>query len=148
MSRYVDSNLISNEMVIYRGRTTWWSTAWAFFFSIILLPFTFGFSLLLLISPIIRVLTTEIAITNKRVIVKTGFIQRDITELSIGRVESLNVKQSMFGRIMRFGSIIVYGAGNQQGKAVGIANAMEFRRKFYDAQETTAKGRDINLILG
>lgn len=146
MSRYVDNNLISGETVIYRGRTTWWSAFWPIVFSIIFLPFTFGLSLVFIIPSIIRVLTTEIAITDKRVILKTGLISRNIVELRISRVESLNVSQSVWARILRFGTIVVYGAGNQQGKAVGIANALEFRRRFYDAQEGgTAKH---TLVLG
>lgn len=147
MSRYVDNNLISNEVVVYRGRTTWWSAFWPIVFALIFLPFTFGFSLLFVVPSVIRVLTTEIAITNKRIIVKSGLISRDVVELNVAKVESLNVKQSVWGRILRFGTIIVYGAGNQQGKAVGIANALEFRRRFYDAQD----GQDKTvgkLVLG
>lgn len=146
MSRYVDNNLISNESVVYRGRTTWWSAFWPIVFALMLLPFTFGFSLLFVIPSVIRILTTEIAITNKRIIVKSGLISRDVVELSVAKVESLNVKQSVWARILRFGTIIVYGAGNQQGKAVGIANALEFRRRFYDAQEGQEK--TAKLVLG
>ncbi|AYP28435.1 membrane-flanked domain [Serratia phage vB_SmaA_3M] len=146
MSRYVDNNLISNESVVYRGRTTWWSAFWPIVFALMFLPFTFGFSLLFVIPSVIRILTTEIAITNKRIIVKSGLISRDVVELSVAKVESLNVKQSVWARILRFGTIIVYGAGNQQGKAVGIANALEFRRRFYDAQEGQEK--TAKLVLG
>ncbi|AFX93640.1 membrane-flanked domain [Serratia phage phiMAM1] len=146
MSRYVDNNLISNESVVYRGRTTWWSAFWPIVFALMFLPFTFGFSLLLAVPSIIRILTTEIAITNKRIIVKSGLISRDVVELSVAKVESLNVKQSVWARILRFGTIVVYGAGNQQGKAVGIANALEFRRRFYDAQEGQEK--TAKLVLG
>ncbi|ASZ78952.1 hypothetical protein 2050H1_186 [Serratia phage 2050H1] len=146
MSRYVDNNLISNESVVYRGRTTWWSAFWPIVFALMFLPFTFGFSLLLAVPSIIRILTTEIAITNKRIIVKSGLISRDVVELSVAKVESLNVKQSVWARILRFGTIVVYGAGNQQGKAVGIANALEFRRRFYDAQEGQEK--TAKLMLG
>uniref|UniRef100_A0AAU8KWY4 YdbS-like PH domain-containing protein n=1 Tax=Serratia phage Kevin TaxID=3161161 RepID=A0AAU8KWY4_9CAUD len=147
MSRYVDNNLISNETVVYRGRTTWWSAFWPIVFALILLPFTFGFSLLFVVPSVIRILTTEIAITNKRIIVKSGLISRDVVELSVAKVEALNVKQSVWARILRFGTIIVYGAGNQQGKAVGIANALEFRRRFYDTQDSQEKTVG-KLLLG
>ena len=59
----------------------------------------------------IHVLTTELALTNKRIIAKSGLIRRNTIELKTNRVESLGVNQGILGRIFNFGSIVVKGVG-------------------------------------
>jgi uncharacterized membrane protein YdbT with pleckstrin-like domain len=56
--------------------------------------------------------TTEIAVTDRRVIYKTGFISRKTTEMHMDKVESVDVHQSVLGRIFDFGSVIVRGTGS------------------------------------
>jgi uncharacterized membrane protein YdbT with pleckstrin-like domain len=55
--------------------------------------------------------TTEIAVTNRRVIQKKGFIQRNTSEMNMDKVESVIVDQSLLGRILDYGSIGVRGTG-------------------------------------
>ena len=55
----------------------------------------------------IHVLTTELALTNRRIIAKSGLIRRNTIELKTNRVESLGVNQGILGRIFNFGSIVV-----------------------------------------
>ena len=59
----------------------------------------------------IHVLTTELALTNRRIIAKSGLIRRNTIELKTNRVESLGVNQGILGRIFNFGSIVVKGVG-------------------------------------
>ena len=55
--------------------------------------------------------TTEIAVTNRRIIYKHGFIRRDTAEMNIDKVESVIVTQSILGRILDYGTIHVRGTG-------------------------------------
>jgi uncharacterized membrane protein YdbT with pleckstrin-like domain len=55
--------------------------------------------------------TTEIAVTNKRVIQKRGFIRRDTAEMNMDKVESVIVNQSLLGRLLGYGSIVIRGTG-------------------------------------
>jgi uncharacterized membrane protein YdbT with pleckstrin-like domain len=55
--------------------------------------------------------TTEIAVTDRRVIYKRGFIRRYTVEMHMDKVESIDVDQSVFGRIFDFGDVIVRGTG-------------------------------------
>ena len=55
--------------------------------------------------------TTEIAITDRRVILKRGFIRRDTIEMSVEKVESVDVNQSLLGRLLDYGDIVVRGTG-------------------------------------
>jgi uncharacterized membrane protein YdbT with pleckstrin-like domain len=54
---------------------------------------------------------TEIAVTNRRVIYKHGFIRRSTDEMNMDKIESVTVTQSILGRILDYGSIHVRGTG-------------------------------------
>lgn len=71
--------------------------------------------------------TTEIAITNKRIILKRGFIRRDTVEMSIDRVESVDVKQSLLGRAFDYGDVIVRGTGTGLAPIRTIDSPLTFR---------------------
>ncbi|MEB0077976.1 PH domain-containing protein [Pseudomonas sp. CCI3.2] len=101
---------------------------------LILLPFAFV-GVLLWIVAIVRYLSTELAFTNKRVIAKFGFIRRKSIELTISKVESLQVNQGILGRLFDFGTLIISGAGNPQAPIPGISNPMMFRRAFMEYQD-------------
>lgn len=130
--RYVDKMLGANEHVIGFARPTWWSSFWVYVWVVIFLIPTYGVSLLFLIPTIIRNLTTEFAVTNKRVIVKRGFLRRDADELRVGKVETVKVDQSITGRILGFSSIRVIGTGGTTLVAKGCAKGNEFRQKIID----------------
>lgn len=55
--------------------------------------------------------TTEVAVTNRRIIYKRGFIRRFTIEMNMEKVESVNVDQSVFGRLFNFGDVFVRGTG-------------------------------------
>jgi len=54
---------------------------------------------------------TEIAVTDRRVIFKTGFIRRDTNEMQMDKVESVRVDQSILGRVLDYGDVTVLGTG-------------------------------------
>jgi uncharacterized membrane protein YdbT with pleckstrin-like domain len=85
--------------------------------------------------------STELAVTNKRVITKFGFIQRDTVELNIQKVESVQVQQGIMGRMLDFGTIVIAGGGNPQAPVPGIRDPMGFRRAFLEAQESALRER-------
>jgi uncharacterized membrane protein YdbT with pleckstrin-like domain len=55
--------------------------------------------------------TTEIAVTDRRIIVKTGFVSRKTSEIHMDKVESVEVEQSILGRILDYGNVVVRGTG-------------------------------------
>ncbi len=94
-----------------------------------------GIGLLFGVSATITYYTTELAITNKRVIAKFGFIRRNTVEINISKIESIQIDQGIRGRIFNFGSIIVSGAGNPVAPIPGISSPLEFRKMFFKVQE-------------
>ena len=71
--------------------------------------------------------TTEIAVTNLRVIQKRGFIRRFTGEMNMDKVESVIVEQTLFGRLFDYGSIVVRGTGSGIEGLHFIAKPIELR---------------------
>ncbi|HEX9320500.1 MAG TPA: PH domain-containing protein [Xanthobacteraceae bacterium] len=55
--------------------------------------------------------TTEIAVTDRRIIYKRGFVRRYTVEMHMDKVESVDVDQSVFGRLLDYGDVIIHGTG-------------------------------------
>ena len=64
-----------------------------------------------LVRALIIVLTTDFAVTNKRVIAKRGFIRRRAIEILLQKVESVAVQQGILGRLLDYGTVTVVGTG-------------------------------------
>ena len=72
----------------------------------------FGVSALILaVPPFLTRLGTEIAVTDRRIIFKTGLFQRHTVEISMEKVESVDVDQSILGRVFGYGDVTVRGTG-------------------------------------
>jgi len=71
--------------------------------------------------------TTEIAVTDRRIIYKEGFIRRKTIEMHMDKVESVDVEQSILGRVLGYGDILVRGVGTGFEPLKNIADAIEFR---------------------
>lgn len=126
MGSYVDQSLTRNESVISRAQTSWIPTIIPVIIGILLLPF-YGLGLLIIIPVLLRVWSTELALTNQRVIAKVGFIRRNTVELRIDKVESLGIHQGILGRIFNYGSIVIKGTGGTNTPIPNIKAPMQFR---------------------
>ena len=69
----------------------------------------------------------EIAVTNRRVVYKEGFIRRHTFEMHLDKVESVEVEQSILGRMLNYGDITIRGTGETMERAVMIDRPIEFR---------------------
>lgn len=72
--------------------------------------------------------STEIAITNQRLVFKRGVIARYVGEMKMDRIEGINVWQSFFGRIFNYGRIVVHGIGIGQVALPEIEDPIKFRK--------------------
>ena len=119
---YIKSTLADGEEVLGQLKITKLQYLWP----IISLPILIGIPWLL--SVFISRATTEMAYTNKRIILKTGIISRDTDEIRIDRIESVDIKQSIFGRMLGFGTIYVTGTGAKIIVLDAVANVIEIRK--------------------
>ena len=119
---YIKSTLADGEEVLGQLKITKLQYLWP----IISLPILIGIPWLL--SVFISRATTEMAYTNKRIILKTGIISRDTDEIRIDRIESVDIKQSIFGRMLGFGTIYVTGTGAKIIVLDAVVNVIEIRK--------------------
>ncbi len=85
------------------------------------------FALLSGLGALIRRATTELAITDRRVIYKTGIFQRHTVEMNRSKVETVGVNQSILGRILGYGTVIVRGTGGSFEPIPFIGDPLTFR---------------------
>ena len=145
---YVENNLMPNEKVIYKAKIHWFIFAQEIFLFLLgIFLFTidkqgntgpFGLmavvaSIASFISAIITRSSTELVITSKRIIAKIGLIRRKTVELNHSKVESINVDQSIFGRIFDFGTLVINGTGGGKTPIPSIDSPLEFRKNAMQA---------------
>jgi len=99
------------------------SQRWA----IVLAPIPALIALALLARAWFQRWTTEIAITNRRIILKRGFIRRHTIEMNMDKVESVDVDQSLLGRLFNYGDITVRGTGEGFERLRMIDARLKFR---------------------
>ena len=118
MGSYIQDNLTPGERVEYETSLHW----------IVFVSFR-GF-LTLFIAPTIDKLSSDFAITNRRVIIKVGLFSRRTLEMNLDKVESIHVDQSIIGRLLGYGNIEVVGTGGTREPFMNIASPMEFRKQY------------------
>ncbi len=79
---------------------------------------------------------TEMAVTNKRVLIKQGVFGRRTLEILLQKIESIAVEESMSGRILGFGTVIVRGTGGTPEPFKKMAHPLEFRRHVEEQVES------------
>jgi len=150
MGRYIDDILQPGEKVLYSTNAHWifyWPAIVAWIVAAVLLVLsrattTDGIVLLCLSASAVVALaalywtftawfhrwTTETDVTNLRVVHKTGFIKRKTIEMSIDKVSSVNVEQSILGRILNYGDVTLTGLGDAPPEKIStIASPLAFR---------------------
>ena len=150
---YIEENLMNGEKVLYSSKLHWVVFLWPIVWFIVAIIFFSGggdaaaagglFVLIAIVTGIasfINYKTSEFGITNKRVIVKVGFIRRNSIEVLLNKVEGIQVNQGILGRILGFGSITVSGTGGTKDPFHKIDAPLEFRKR---AQEQIAAVQEL-----
>lgn len=127
MGTFVENSLISGEVVESQAEITWLSQFWLYLFAV-LTVMTIVLPILFILVAVINVLTTELAVTNKKVIGKTGFISRVSIDLPLDKLESINIDQGVIGRILGYGRVSIRGVGGNNVSIPFIKQPLDFRR--------------------
>lgn len=157
MTGYVDKALVDGETVIARAHYHWLN--WVMPSLGVLVPvaiqilcwvyvgagtrawldyLTIGFivvGLLYFLWELIRIRATEIAVTDRRFIRKTGWIARDASEIELRSIEEVGLKQTVWGRLLGYGTLTVRGTGAGMVVSPGIDDPKLFQRAIQTAQE-------------
>lgn len=92
-------------------------------------------------SALITFYTTEIGVTNRRVLYKTGFVRRRTFEMVLEKVESLWIDQSVLGRPLRYGTIRVAAASDENIVIVSVAEPFVLKRQIDEAKNLRLESR-------
>jgi hypothetical protein len=153
---YVERNLVPGETVIYETRLHWIVMLGHIIVGCLLLALPGAFLLyyalthhgtqpadlrlmewggiVMLICGFVVVLigmvrrnATEMAVTNRRVVIKTGLASRKTIEMLLNKVETIEVRETFFGRMLGCGTIVVIGTGGTPEPFDKVAHPLEFR---------------------
>lgn len=151
---YLEENLINGESVKYQGRQHWivlfWPAVTAIVFAVpgavmvyqgavakqpnmVWLAYAglamLGIAAVFLIRGIWRRNAIEFAVTNKRIIVRQGLLERKTQEILLHKIESIGVDQGLTGRMLNYGTVTVRGTGGTFEPFPYVQRALELRRQ-------------------
>lgn len=81
-----------------------------------------------LIAAFIRRRTTELAVTNLRVVAKRGLIRRDVIEIDLSKLEGFDLRQPVMGRLLGYGTLLFRGTGAGISPMTDVDDPVEFAR--------------------
>ncbi len=153
---YVDENLIAGEKVEYRTRLHWVAMRWMWLAgaaaaalavallggSISMIGGKSGHTEVVAVAGLFLVLVaggcfafglvlrnaTELAVTSRRVMVKSGIFERKTFEMPLSRVESVSVAETMMGRMLGYGTVMVRGTGGTPESFELVGNPLQFQK--------------------
>ncbi len=82
---------------------------------------------LLVLPPLIAYLTSELVITDRRALIKVGFISRRSIEIFISKIESVDISQGILGRLFDYGTVTLRGTSGSAELFRLIVNPIRFR---------------------
>ena len=146
---YLDETLTRGEVVNYRTGLHWTVLFWPAVIAVVLAsvavttlvlasgsgPAWITATVCLVLAAasvligVLRRSSVEIAVTNHRVLIKTGIMARNTVELMLTKVESIGVDQSLAGRMAGYGKVVIRGTGGTHEVFDRIASPLEFRRQ-------------------
>lgn len=139
---YIQNNLQAGEEIKYKADIHWYIFAYpvillllSAFFSSAQTGLFYYVSIFLLLSGLFQLIKrillkmgAEYVVTNKKVILKSGILNRDALELVLNKREGIRINQSLMGRMLGFGSIVVT-TGGVTNKFDFITNPIKFRNE-------------------
>ncbi len=142
----LDAQLLDGERIVYRTRPHWILFGGPIVLAVvgvalgITLQLTtddywyagaalVGVALLLALPPTIRYLSSDFAVTDKRVLARMGMVNRHSIETLLSKVEGIGVEQDLWGRMLSYGTITITGTGGTREAIAGIPRPLEFRRQ-------------------
>jgi len=156
---YIESNLVPGETVIYQTRLHWIVMLGHLLIGFLLLGlpgalllyYAFSHSgdmdantlhlsegggaalivcgVVVILIGMVRRSATEMAVTNRRVVIKTGLMSRKTIEMLLNKVESIEVSETTGGRMLGYGTIVMIGTGGTSEPFREVAHPLEFRNQ-------------------
>jgi uncharacterized membrane protein YdbT with pleckstrin-like domain len=150
VASYVESSLSAGESIQYTASLSVWPYWKRILLAIGLLlaplahlpRWTPLLGILLFLSLYTVLESVELAITNRRIIVKAGLVKRKTSELYLNRVEGVEVEQTVLERMLGYGTVNIRGVGTEIAPVAHISKPLAFRKAFFEAADAMMGSAD------
>jgi uncharacterized membrane protein YdbT with pleckstrin-like domain len=123
---YIEKFLAPGERIRARAQLHW--VLWLRAYAALLFLGIFIVGIVIFIRQTIFMYTTELAATDRRIILKLGFLERRVFDIGLATIESVVIHQDLWGRLLNYGRLTVRGTGEQAWTTPIIAAPSAFRR--------------------
>lgn len=147
LGSYARSTIAPNETPHYKTSVHWiifarYALLGLLVFFFVAIPFAIGVQtftgsklgwsalplpICILIPPALIYASSELVLTSSRVLIKTGYVQRQTREMFVSKIESVSVNQSVLGRMLDYGTVLIRGTGGSEEMFGTIAHPLAFR---------------------
>jgi len=125
---YIEESLSAGEKIEGLFKLHWFAWVPMWLWIVLGIP-TLGLTWLIAIYEFLRLRYIEQGVTNKRVILKRGIISRKTEEMKLASIETVEIDQGVWGRLLGFGTVKVTGRGISDVVYRGIADPMAVKRQ-------------------
>ncbi|HEX5123982.1 MAG TPA: PH domain-containing protein [Rhodanobacteraceae bacterium] len=129
---YLDESLAPGESIVARFPLHW-TAKWRLIVYLILAIPTLGIALLAAIYEWIRLRSIEMGVTNRRVVRKTGIVSRQTEELRLASIETIDLRQTAWGRMLGYGDVVLTGRGESAMIFSRLKDPLEAKRAIESA---------------
>jgi uncharacterized membrane protein YdbT with pleckstrin-like domain len=162
--------ILEGEQLVWQGRPTWkWSVSWMLKWGVVgLLPLVVGillnlvtdlplvwffaatviFIAVVVVLAWVKRLDSEYTVTNRRVVVRRGIANRNERSASIDRIQNVNTRQGLYGRILNFGDIEFDTAGSDLGDSDLALRGINDPHAMRDRFDRELQQRDAKMSGG
>ena len=129
---YLDESLAPGESIVARFQLHWTAKWRLIVFFVLAIP-TLGLALLAALYEWLRLRAIEQGVTNRRVVRKTGIVSRTTEELRLASIETIDLHQSVWGRMLGYGDVVLTGRGESSMIFARLAAPLEAKRAIESA---------------
>jgi len=130
---YLEESLAPGETIVARFELHWTAKG-RLILGIILIPLVVG--IFIAIYEWLRLRAIELGVTTHRVVRKTGIVSRETDEIRLSAIETVDLSQSMWGRLFGFGDVRVTGRGESNMVLSRVADPVGVKRSIESAYST------------
>ncbi|MGN6518301.1 MAG: PH domain-containing protein [Dokdonella sp.] len=135
---YLDESLAPGEAIVARFDLHW-TAKWRLIAFLLLAIPTLGLALLAALYEWLRLRSIEQGVTNRRVVRKTGIMSRETTELRLASIETIDLRQSAWGRLFGYGDVVLTGRGETAMIFTRLGAPLEAKRAIESAYATNVE---------
>ena len=136
---YLDESLAPGETIVARFDLHW-TAKWRLIVYVLLVIPTVGIALFAVIYEWLRLRSIEMGVTNRRVVRKTGIVSRETAELRLASIETIDLRQTTWGRVLGYGDVVLTGRGESAMVFQRLARPLDAKRGIESAYAANVEG--------